>query len=328
MDGPYDDLVRRLVALRDEAGQPSFGELASRVSRVRRERGSSPEAARVGRTTVYDAFRLGRQRIDADLIGDLGRALGATDEQADRWAEEARRARSRATVPASDPVPAPAPEAQPDHRLEPEPDPEPHPAAPPPGRIPRGWVVGVLLGSLLLNLLGRSLVDLLHLPVHLDMTGTACAAVVLGPWWGALVGLATNIAGVAVSGPESLLFAPVNVVGALLWGYGVRRFALARSVPRFFLLNLLVAAVCSVVAVPLIVTVDHGFSGHGTDAVTRSAHVLLSSMWASVAVSNVLTSVVDKLISGFLAMVVVESLPARVRASMSVRWLRLGGSAD
>ena len=168
-------------------------------------------------------------------------------------------------------------------------------------------------------------VELLDLPVHLDMTGTACAAVVLGPWWGALVGLATNAAGMAVSGPASLLFAPVNIAGALIWGYGVRRFAMASSVPRFFLLNLLVAAVCSSIAVPLIVTVDHGFSGHGTDAVTHSAQVFLASLWASVAVSNVLTSVVDKLISGFFVMAVVESLPARVRASMSAPWLRLGG---
>ena len=58
-------------------------------------------------------------------------------------------------------------------------------------------------------------------------------------------------------------------------------------------LNLLVAAACSWIAVPTIVMVWHGFSGHGTDAITSSAHVFVSSMWGSVTVSNLLTSIVD-----------------------------------
>ncbi len=191
-------------------------------------------------------------------------------------------------------------------------------------RFPRRWLVAVLVGGFVMNMLGRGLVELLDLPVYLDMTGTACTAVVLGPWWGALVGLATNTAGMAVSGPTSLLFAPVNVAGALIWGYGARRFAMARSIPRFFLLNLVVALACSSMAVPLIVTVEHGFSDHGTDVITASALVFFSSLWASVTVSNLLTSVVDKLISGFVVLAVVESLPARVRAAMSAGWLRPG----
>ena len=35
----------------------------------------------------------------------------------------------------------------------------------------------------------------LKLPTFLDMIGTCVAAIVLGPWWGALVGVITNVGG-------------------------------------------------------------------------------------------------------------------------------------
>ena len=305
--GPYDDLVGRLQSLRADAGMPSFGEVAMRVSRIRRERGLTPERARVGRTTVYDAFRMGRQRIDADLIGDIARALGADEHAARAWTDDARRARRSQAV-----APSPAPVEQ---ETETAPDPvAPEPAATlPPARPITGRVlVGVLVACLAANLLGRVLVDALGLPVYLDMVGTAFSAVLLGPWWGALVGGLTNVTGVAVSGADSLLFAPVNIVGALLWGYGVRR-GLARSIPRFFGLNLVVAVVCSCVAVPIIVVIEEGVGGHGADLITLSAMAILSSVWASVTVANLLTSVVDKLICGFVSLAVLESLPAPMR---------------
>ncbi|GAB3034323.1 hypothetical protein GCM10011376_20630 [Nocardioides flavus (ex Wang et al. 2016)] len=312
--GPYDELVARLHGLRADAGLPSYGEIAARVSRIRRERGASPEQARVGRTTVYDAFRLGRQRIDADLVGDIARALGSDEEAAARWAVDALEARG-VTVPATTPAGGPTPDSG-----APRADDPPVPDTP--ARVPRPWLAGVLVASVVVNLLGRGLVDLLALPVYLDMVGTACATILLGPWWGALVGASTNTAGVAVSGLDSLLFLPVNVLGALIWGYGVRNRSLVRSIPRFFLLNLVVAVTCSSLAVPIIVMLEQGFSGRGTDLVTRSALVFLGSIWASVTISNLLTSVVDKLISGFVALTVLESLPSHVRAAMPRGWLR------
>ena len=311
--GPYDDLVRRLQERRVVAGLPSFGDIAVSVSRVRRERGATPDRARVGRTTVYDAFRLGRQRIDADLIGDIARALGLDEDAAAEWAEEARRVRSArsvvapSTIPPSLIPPSPIPSAPTTYRAQEAPIP-----------IAARWLVGTLVACLAANLVGRSLVDLLSLPVYLDMVGTAFSAILLGPWWGVLVGVATNVAGVGVSGPDSLLFAPVNVVGALLWGYGARR-GLAHTIPRFFGLNLAVAVACSCVAVPTIVVLEHGFGGHSADRITLSAMALLSSIWASVTVSNLLTSVVDKLICGFVSLAVLESLPASVRPA---GWLR------
>jgi len=80
----------------------------------------------------------------------------------------------------------------------------------------------VLLGALL-NLAGPHLnASLLgfHL-VFLDMGGTLLAAMLLGPWWGAGVGVLSNaFNGLAFT--AYFPFAVVNVAGALAWGYWYR----------------------------------------------------------------------------------------------------------
>lgn len=295
-----DALVHELRALREGAGQPSFGEIASGVSRVRRERGLTPERARVGRTTVYDAFRVGRHRLDAGLVADIVRALGGAPGDAERLAAQCLAAQSgRSTLPAVD-TPA-----------EPRPSPMAHRA-----------LVGILVGSVAVNVAGRFLVDLLGLRLYLDMIGTAFAALALGPWWGVLVGLATNVAGTAPSGPDSLWFAPVNMVGALVWGYGARRWRMGRSVPRFFVLNVVVAVICTTVATITIVALLGGSTGHSSDDITASLRDLGQSVWFSVSVSNLLTSVTDKLIAGFASLAVIEALPRGMRIWAPIGWMR------
>ena len=195
-EGPYDDLVRRLLDLRADAGSPSFGDIATSVSRVRRERGMTAERARVGRTTVYDVFRMGRQRIDADLVADIARALGEDEQAAAEWGRDAGRARQGSTAVQTGPHPL-----------------ADTPAPPAGGRLPARWVVLTLVGCLLANLAGRVLVDLLGLPVYLDMVGTAFSAILLGPWWGALVGALTNVAGAAVQRPRLAAVRPGQRAG-------------------------------------------------------------------------------------------------------------------
>lgn len=50
----------------------------------------------------------------------------------------------------------------------------------------------ILAAGLLLNYLGLMLSLRLHSILYRDMTGTALAALLLGPWWGAIVALLSN----------------------------------------------------------------------------------------------------------------------------------------
>ncbi|MBA4085044.1 MAG: ECF transporter S component [Kytococcus sp.] len=310
-----DALAADLRELRHHAGNPSYAEIALRIDRVRGERGIPAGSARPGRTTVYDAFRSGRRRLDVNLLRDIVRALGGTEDDVEAWTQ---RHHDLSVEPA--PVREPAPEEPEPGEGVPEPAPEAEaaPAAakgdePPAPRprlpLPVRRLVAVLVGCVVLNLLGRLLVDTLHLPLYLDMMGTAVSALALGPWWGALVGVSTNVLGEAGSPPGvSSAFTLVNVAGALVWGYGARRFGMARTMPRFFVLNLVAALVCTFVATPTLLVVYGGSVGHSGDELTERVRLGLHSLPAAVLVMNLLTSVLDKLVSGFIGLTTADAI--------------------
>lgn len=298
----WDPLVAELQRLREDVGEPSYAAIAQLVMDRRLAAGQPSHAARIARSTVYDCFRPGRVRVNLGLVHEIGEVLGAPEGQVDEWIARCRQRPTDGVTPSV---------------LDPEPvetgprSPSPAEPPPPPGRR---LVALLVVSTVLLNLAGRQFEELLRLPVFLDMIGTAIAAMALGPWWGVLVGLLTNGAGVAVSGPASLPFALVNVVGALAWGYGVRRFGLGRTLPRFFGLNVIVAVACSAVAVPILLLIFSGSTGHAQDTVGMTILGLTGSQGLAVASSNLMLSLGDKMISGFVALVTIAALPWHVRA--------------
>lgn len=297
--GRWDPVLRELNALRVVAGEPSYAEIARRLVEQRVAAGQSEHAARIARSSVHDAFRLGRARINVALVRELVQVLGADPERVDEWLTRVEGA--SVTVPAAQPAPAAAPVA-------------PVVPAPEPPLPSRGQVAGLALACLALNLLGRQFVDFFSFPIYLDMVGTAVAAIALGPWRGAAVGLATNVVGAIGSGWLSLPFALVNVVGALVWGYGVRRWGMGRTLARFFVLNLGVALACSAVAVPILLILVGDRLRGGHDMITDLVEEAVGSFTIALSFSNVLTSSADKLLSGFVALVVVSALPYAMRA--------------
>jgi energy-coupling factor transport system substrate-specific component len=313
--GRFDDITADLRTLRAHAGEPSYGELVNRVIALRVARGMTEWEARVGRTTVYDAFRPGRRMLDPQLVGDLVRAMGGSEADIGDWIARC----AAAAELQADPPAHPPDRERVTRRVK-------APASRGPVRS-RRFTLGLLVACLALNLAGRYLVSATHLPLYLDMVGTATAAIIIGPWEGAAVGAATSLIGVIPSGWDSIPFIPVEVVGALIWGYSVRRFRFGTSVPRYLLLNVIVAVACSVVAVPIIVWVDHGVTGDGADQITRTMHLFWHNLFASVASQNILTSLLDKMISGFVALGVAESLAGqldqdRPRMTISADWFQ------
>lgn len=294
----WDRFAEELQALRRAAGEPSFAEIARRVAEQRVADGLDEHAARVARTTVYDAFRTGRARVNVPLVREIVRALDGDPALVDAWLRDPRPAPT--SVPDLDPAPAPAEPP----RAEAEPVAE---------RPRRRQVLLLLIACVAVNLVGREVVVLLALPAHLDMVGTALAAFALGPWHGAGVGLTTNIAGSMSSGAISLPFAVVNILGALLWGWGVRRWGMGRTLPRFLGLNVLVAVACSLVAVPILLLVLDGSVSHGQESIRQTVEAYGAELVVAVGASNLLVSLGDKLISGFVALVALSGLPASLR---------------
>lgn len=298
---PTDDvngIVRDLQALRVSAGGVSYAEIVRRVTALRLAAGVAEFLARPARTTVYDAFREGRARLDADLVADIAEALGG-DGPAFR--QRCLSARIAAETTAREPAPEPP-------GAPPEPTPEAIPAA---GAHPSSrHRLALATACVALNLVGYLTVDLLNLPLFLDMTGTGIAAIALGPWHGVLVALATHLLALSVHGSLTVPFAIVNIAGALIWGYGVRRFGFGTSLPRFAGLTLVVAVACSALATPILLLLFGGDTGH-TGRLIETLVDRGGPFWVAVLVVNLIMSTSDKLISGFLTLIAVAQLGRR-----------------
>ncbi|MEW6229923.1 MAG: ECF transporter S component [Bacillota bacterium] len=184
-------------------------------------------------------------------------------------------------------------------------------------RIPMTYVVAMVPVAAALNIVGGAINSALRLPTFLDMIGTAVVAITLGPWWGALAGAITNIGTALLRSPVSLPFAACNIVGALVWGYGVR-WGMGKTYARYFVLSILVAFFVSLTAVPIYVFVFGGATGHFSDVMTAAFVAMGRRLWVAVFSSNILVSLADKIISSFAALAILEALPENLTAGVEI----------
>lgn len=75
----------RLRVLRAWAGNPSFTEIACRIARSRKARGVPAAERQPARITVYDCFRVGRRRLDIELVVEIVSALGVDEAGTQVW---------------------------------------------------------------------------------------------------------------------------------------------------------------------------------------------------------------------------------------------------
>lgn len=294
-----DRIVADLIELRTNAGVVPYAEIARRIGRRRERAGNDGPSHAPARSTIYDAFRSGRSRLDAELVGDIVIALGEDEQSARTWkirCYSVQAANERRARPTSERE-APAPEAV--AIAERIPDDATRRILP---------VLGIMIACIIIDGVGHALVGTLHLALYLDMIGTAVSAIVLGPWYGVAVAILGTATGTLIHGTMALPFALVNVAGALVWGYGVRKRGAPFSFASFFTLNVRVALVCTLVAVPILLVGYHGGTGHEADRLTQTFAATGRSLVPSVLLSNVTTSLLDKLVTGFIALTLIHRL--------------------
>jgi len=179
--------------------------------------------------------------------------------------------------------------------------------------------------AVLMNLAG-ALLATVDRTVFLDMVGTLVAAIVLGPWWGALIGLVSNMAmhalvvGVPIDTElEFLPFAMVQIAGAFYWG-SVSRLGAVRT-----LLSSAEENVAAFARAILILGAGGGLVTGATSAwviaVVMSGQeplVALNAFWTEQVLrpSVILTEIAGKISCVVIAALVVRALfPVFLRAS-------------
>ena len=79
-------------------------------------------------------------------------------------------------------------------------------------------ILWVAIICIIINALGHILASIFNELLYLDMIGTCIGAMLLGPWFGALIGLVTNVI-LEFFQSGFLEYAVVNMTGAILIGY-------------------------------------------------------------------------------------------------------------
>ncbi len=95
-------------------------------------------------------------------------------------------------------------------------------------------VVPIVSVSLFLNIAGWGITSRNPSILYLDMTGTAATSFLLGPWWGAIVGILTNfISALVYTKNADVVLSPwmlVNLAGGVFWGLMARRIRFCQYV--------------------------------------------------------------------------------------------------
>ncbi len=185
-------------------------------------------------------------------------------------------------------------------------------AAAPRGAPPTTLVVALVPLAVGVNFVANWAAAAFALPIYLDTIGTFLAAALLGPWWGALAGVLTNVVGAVPNGISNMLFAPVNIAAALVWGYGIRFFGLGRNAILFFLLAAVVGVVTGLLATPIVLFLFGGATGHPSDLIT--AALASFGLERAALTSNIVSSVPDKVISAYVGLAITAAFPAAVAA--------------
>lgn len=159
------------------------------------------------------------------------------------------------------------------------------------------------------NFVGGQLASLLKLPMYLDCIGTIFGAMLCGPWVGAVIGLLTNVV-TGIANPVNFAFIPVSVVVGLITGFLSRKQMF--STWWKWIISMVLMALCSIiVAAPIIVYVYGGVTGGGTSIITATMMAAGSNIWAAVAGSDGIFTVVDRVISFIITYLIIRVIPDR-----------------
>lgn len=164
-----------------------------------------------------------------------------------------------------------------------------------------------------LNVVLGTVVSALKIPLlFLDTIGTVLMAVLFGPWWGALVGVLTNVVLGVTSSPSAIFFGAVNVAVAIIVGLMARKFNFTKWYIALTT-GLILSIVAPLIGTPIAVAVYGGLNGSGMDFIVLWLRASGESVFASTFISRITGNLVDKIATCLLVMFVVSKLPTFIK---------------
>ncbi|GAF25267.1 predicted membrane protein [Moorella thermoacetica Y72] len=172
--------------------------------------------------------------------------------------------------------------------------------------------LAIISTGIAINIIGSIVASAVKLPIFLDSIGTMLAAVLLGPWLGALTGLVGNIIQGVLTDPANIPFGIVNAVIGLVVGY----LSLKRGFEDYLtplLAGLILAILCPVVGTPIAVYLFGGVTGGGVDILYAIFLKKEMGIFTSAFLARIPANLVDKLLSAYMVMLVIRKFPPAMK---------------
>lgn len=159
-----------------------------------------------------------------------------------------------------------------------------------------------------INLVLGMIMGIINIPLlFLDTIGTILGAVVLGPFWGALIGACSNLVLGVISDPTNIPFAFVSIAIGLIVGFISKNKIF--DYKKAILTGLLLAIICPLIGTPISIYMFGGLSGSGADLLVAALLKSGQQIFTSAFFPRILSNIIDKPLSCALVVLFISKMP-------------------
>ena len=173
------------------------------------------------------------------------------------------------------------------------------------------YIICLIAMAVVINIVGGNIALWLHLPIYLDSMGTLLIAILLGPFYGMLPNLLSGFIFGLTTDIYSLYYAPVGILIGFMTGM------IVKDKKKTSLRHLALQALCISIPVSLLsacitAILFGGITSSGSTILVQLLAKTPLGLIGSCFVVQFLTDYVDRLVSLWLMMMVIQKLPSSI----------------
>lgn len=177
----------------------------------------------------------------------------------------------------------------------------------------------ILAFCAVINLLGGQIALLFRLPIYLDSFGTVLAAALLGPIYGMIPGIISNLIGGMTTDLYALYYLPVQIITGWMSGIVFRKVPPrnGRDLIRILFGSGMISIPGTLVSSSITAIIFGGITSSGSTILVQLLHHLGLGLTASVCIVQGLTDYADRTVVLMFTSVLLMMLPSSVKATVN-----------
>ena len=163
--------------------------------------------------------------------------------------------------------------------------------------------------AIAINIIGGQLTYLLKIPVNLDMIGVILVGALAGPIPAAIAGVLTNF----INGIFNPIWIPYAICAFFIGGTAglLGKYNMMTKWYKLIISGIVLALVGTITATPVTLFFFGGASGGGSSLLAAGLMATGKEILEAVLSVYIVTETIDKLISVFVAYLIIKAIPAR-----------------